>query len=548
MLVLASAALAGAEEEIARIFAEPASIPGKLNFAAYSRLLLERGYGKPRESVNELRGQVGGYLGPILSEPCDVRRIRVSEDGASATAVVSLGGWLMRWFLVKDGERWWYADFEDVDRALRFTDWDHVPGWLRKAHDTDDEEEAVKLLRSPPEGKRTATIEAARLAHLAHCLWLTDREKEALRCCEEAEALCDAPVIELCRSRAAFAADDMELAAKSASAYLDRVGEDPEGCYQLGRALYWQKRRPEAVAAHLRGLKADPSDDDNLLGLFRALPDDGKAAASEHFLKFEPLPQWFAYIAWHLADDEEWASLEALLNAYRPGHEGDPEVAKYEAAMVAGRGRHAEAAPLLLALLPKCGEDRAHFACLYLLSMDELKKPLEGYEQLSPEDRDLAWSYLAELLVHGKDVSLLDALLAKRRDKPDASLAIWEIELRWMRNEYAEVDALFRKHADEIRECDNRESWRPVDREARSLLRLGRAADALPRAQEREDPVLLFAVHAALGQIDEAKRALEGGLGEDLEFKDVEQDEDAGPLLKGEAFADLRAKHAGKAR
>jgi hypothetical protein len=374
---------------------------------------------------------------------------------------------------------------------------------------------------------------------------MTDREKEALRCCDEASALCDAPVIELRRSLAAFAADDLDLAAKSAAAYLERVGEDAEGCHQLGRSLYWLKRRPEAAAAHLRGLKADPYDGDNLLALFRALPDDGKAPAVEHFLKLEPLTEWFSYLAWHLDDDEEWASLEALIEAYRKGHADDPLVAKYEAATAAGRGRHAEAAPLLLAVLPKCGEDRANFACRYVLSMDELKKPLEGYEQLSPEDKDLAWSYLASLLAYGKDAAKLDALLAKRRDRPDAPLAIWEIELRWLRKEYAEIDALFRMHADEIRGCEDRARWRPADRRIRSFLRLGKPAEALAPAREYDDPGLLFAVYAALKRTEEASGALEGGLAGKRKYAAFEEDEDAGPLLAGEAFAGLRAEHGG---
>jgi hypothetical protein len=549
VLLLAAVALAGPEEEIARIFEEPASLPGKLSFDGYLKVLAAKGYPKPREDVNSLRAEVAGYLGPMLTGTCEVRRIRVAEDGASATAVVSLGGDLMRWFLVKDRGRWWYTDFEEVQQALRFSDWNAIPDWLRKAMRTDDEGEAVEVLLEPPDGKRSASVEVVRLVRLAYCLWIVDRDREALDCCTKAAALANAPGIEYMRACAAISVGEYEVAVKAANNYLDAVGDDPDGCDQLGRALRWLKRGPEAVAAHLRGLKTDPRDADNLVGLFRALPDDGKAPAVEQFLKLDDLPAWFAYLGAVLTRGEDWASLDALLGAYRGKRPDDAEIKKYEAFLLCGRKKYAEAAPLFLPLLKgREPEDRAYIARVYIHCMHGLGKPLDAYANLPAEDRERAWSYLAELLAYDKDATALDSLLAQRRDHPDVALSIWEIELRWIRKEYAEVDAFARKCIDTIGDSEEPERWRAVDRQARSLLRLGKAEEALAVARRGSSPVLLFAVLAGLGRNDDAASTLETALAKGKKISAFEGDEDAGPALRGDPFAALRAKHTGESK
>ena len=234
------------------------------------------------------------------------------------------------------------------------------------------------------------------------------------------------------------------------------------------------------------------------------------------------------------------AALEALSSA-------DEEVRRLGVELRIGRGEYAEAAGDILGFLAgvEDADERKEWAGTYLRAMHLASEPLLGYERLSPPDRDIAWSGLAASLADGRGVDGLRKLVAIRRDlaEPGAALAIWEVELAWMTRRFEDVDRLVKEKARVIRASGDDEAVRPFHRQIRSLLRLKRPTDALEPAMALDDTLYLCMVYAALGQTIEAVAQFERGVYWGREPADFFKDEDAGPLLREEAYDALRKKY-----
>jgi hypothetical protein len=235
-----------------------------------------------------------------------------------------------------------------------------------------------------------------------------------------------------------------------------------------------------------------------------------------------------------------------LLDAMRKKDPEEPQLATYEARLLLGRREYRQAAEKILAFLPgQTEEGRRRWAESYLYAMLQLNEPFQGYEKLTAGDRNLAWSGFAARLADAERFDDLEKLLAKRKalEDPGAALPIWEIELLWGKKQYEDVAARVQRSSGALRRIDDRASWRPFDRDLRSLLHLKRTSDLVARAEERKSSFWLFMAYAAAGETQKAVAAFEAAMEKGYDRERFYADADVGPLLLKGPFEALRKKY-----
>src|SRR5262249_36900388 len=117
----------------------------------------------------------------------------------------------------------------------------------------------------------------------------------------------------------------------------------------------------------------------------------------------------------------------------------------------------------------------------------------------------------------------------------------WELNVLWLRNDYAGVV----RYLDDKRDFFSKRSNRyPADeRRIRSLIKLGRTDEAVEAAKQQQRGVsgeqLLALVHAARGDVSATIAAL-GERPSRYVISSCYTDADLGPLLRGETFKPFR--------
>jgi hypothetical protein len=160
------------------------------------------------------------------------------------------------------------------------------------------------------------------------------------------------------------------------------------------------------------------------------------------------------------------------------------------------------------------------------------------------EPRDETFGQLASLYAGDEDADGLEKLIAAYgvSARGDPQVRMWDAEVKWLRKEYKAAADGFLQHFALVgaeRSYD--------DRIIRSLIRAGRAAEALPHAlryqKDEGESYYVLLVNAAAGHVAAATQTLAKCLEEGYELEDLYADEDLGPFLLSEAFAPLRAAH-----
>jgi hypothetical protein len=117
--------------------------------------------------------------------------------------------------------------------------------------------------------------------------------------------------------------------------------------------------------------------------------------------------------------------------------------------------------------------------------------------------------------------------------------------LLWLRKDYEPAVKLLREHANELAEGVEHEWWY-VDRLVRSLVRLGKPADAAAVVRARDvanfDTPLLVLAYAATGDLNRTIEAIQQCIAEDYTLVQLYDDDDLGPILKTDALRSVREK------
>lgn len=243
-------------------------------------------------------------------------------------------------------------------------------------------------------------------------------------------------------------------------------------------------------------------------------------------------------------------SLRQLIDQHRKRFADDIWLAYFEGRLKQVGNDHAGAAEQFAAVLKKVrysDDGERDYETGYTevrqsqtKSLHKLGRGFEALRDLKPTTEvfaQLAFDYVTD-----KNSDGLKKLLAERMklDPPQEDLAYWQGEMHWLKKEYVEAAAKFRDHLDSSDQ--HRYRWSASERLVRSLVRakkLEGAAEALDTV--RNLPSLRILVAAAGGNSEEAERLLRETLEEMPHMKDVlYNDEDLGPILRGDSFRQFR--------
>lgn len=251
-------------------------------------------------------------------------------------------------------------------------------------------------------------------------------------------------------------------------------------------------------------------------------------------------------------DAEAAEQLRKLVAAHRERQPNDPALPYFAGRLAAGEkdfdaaDRHF-AAGLALHLTD---EQRAKYQFQRVRARYLAGQWEAAYRELGPPEA--TFLTLAALMSRAKNLDQLVALIgAHRRSRPtDPNLLAWDIELLWLKKDYAGVARYLRINREPLTDGRYRvEQFR--DRLVRSLHRLGGRSDEIEQTAQdyctgRQQILFLTLAAAAQGDAELATSHVEenllnlfGGRFPTWYYSDP----DLGPLLRGDAFKNLRAKY-----
>ena len=152
---------------------------------------------------------------------------------------------------------------------------------------------------------------------------------------------------------------------------------------------------------------------------------------------------------------------------------------------------------------------------------------------------------IAHLCFGEKDAKQLAELVALHRQASpdDAVLLSWDLDVLWLKNDFAGALKLLDKHR---QDTQGRFRWKYENLRVRCLARLQRTKEAIKEAEDAVrtggNMVLLVYAHAAGGTAKSTIAAVEKLMPRRFLLEDCYRDLDLGPILRSDAFADFRQR------
>lgn len=254
-------------------------------------------------------------------------------------------------------------------------------------------------------------------------------------------------------------------------------------------------------------------------------------------------PLAFAWLAERLVDDKNVKDLAALIEA-AAGVPAPAPLALYQGKLLLLQGKVPEAEQTFAAALAKAPREHDYRLRSALFEARiRLGKAADTYREFGPEVFDL----LANECVAQKNAAALASLLAARRQQrpDDPDLVVRDLEVFWLKEDYAGAWKFLSAQRDAAL-ARPRHRWKTNDYTVRCLVKLKRFPEALQEAERiNKDPegsnrLLLVLAHAAAGDVAKTSAALDKG--RPWLLSACYHDRDLGPILKGDAFKEFRAK------
>lgn len=317
--------------------------------------------------------------------------------------------------------------------------------------------------------------------------------------------------------------------------------------------IHWRgERYTEAAASMKASIARSRSEEERkdrsntYLGI---MADAGKAVeayreASDGMAAFAELMDWI-----EIDEGDSSAVIEALIKEHEKKHPDDVMLPYHRASLLSNKEDFAAAdAELTRGWALTLTEDQRNTYRWSLISARyKTGKAIATYHEIAPKER--TFEQLAYACKFAKDDKTLATLIDLHRPHAEsvANLAVWEATCAMMQKNHSRAIDLLRTHREAILK-DKQLAWSYTDMIFRSLIRAGRLAEAkaeLVRQTELEPSVNHKAILAAAsGDTAEAVRVLEVAISEHGHFAGYYyNDEDLGPLLKTEPFAEFRKKH-----
>ncbi len=328
------------------------------------------------------------------------------------------------------------------------------------------------------------------------------------------------------------------------------AGDDSDFVFDQARAKLLAKKADEAVRLFQQACKTQ-SDKFRVQGYVQpfvmAMADQGLAL--EGYLACPDRPSAFKALAPHFLRLKKDNELEQLLQEHGRKHAKDASWHFHNGELHLLRNDAAQAEKSFLAALalPMQRFDKQTFQSGVDRARLKLGRLAESH--LASAGSARVFENLASMCALEKDEKQLAALVAAHREKTpdDPSLAAWELDLQWLRKDYAGLV----KKLEGPREgplSGPRWSWKADRLLVLSLVKLDRIPEALKRAEAREEAVrnddfLALYVVAASGDVKAFTERFERKKRDRFFVEDCYRDAELSPILRSEAFALFRAKH-----
>jgi tetratricopeptide (TPR) repeat protein len=361
-------------------------------------------------------------------------------------------------------------------------------------------------------------------------------------------------------------ADDLALADEVVAGFLAARPDDPHGLAAAAVVRVRQGRLPEAAALLRQAREVTPGDvrEAVRLSYLSGVLRHGVPVAGYNAVPPADRSAAFRWLAGSL--QVRGPQLE-LIAAHRAAVPSDPWGAFWLAELFASRGRPEPAEELLAAAMTKLPKPtrttrKAHpdkppfhslsndeltwdqfrtLRTMYLLKLGRWK---DAYRGLPPAVD--TFDQLAHALDKAGDAAGRAELIGMHRTAApdDAEAIFWRGRVHWLRKETEQAVGLFT----EYRKASGAvQKWRADEGRVRGLVRLGRADEAR-QVLEGSDVVaavlpLRALVAAAAGDAEWLARELAGWADRGAGPREFYADPDLGPLLRGDRFADVRAKY-----
>ena len=239
---------------------------------------------------------------------------------------------------------------------------------------------------------------------------------------------------------------DGEAALRHLQTYTGLFGRQAHSASELGRAFGLLGRKDEAARAFRDGLKAAPESIANLAGLAAVLPPGGAAELQRHFVAVPAPRALFHAAAERLYRDRAEPALAGLIEGFAAQSPGDGLADFYRARLHRLGQRYDRAAALYLSAYGRLAAPRLKQFCVeeFVEAMYAAGKGLDAYR--AAPVRRAAFRLLSKRLVHDRDETNLDTLLAEHRkaDPEDPWLDFYAGEMHVLRGDFGAAERALR--------------------------------------------------------------------------------------------------------
>jgi len=189
-------------------------------------------------------------------------------------------------------------------------------------------------------------------------------------------------------------------------------------------------------------------------------------------------------------------------------------------------------------------EDKNRYARSFAATAYQAGHGLEAYQQI--EDKELAFGALSWRFRNAKDGGGLGRLIELHRKTGDENLALWEADLKFLEEHYAEAVQLLKANQQQLLKNPINQ-WRFRSLMIRSLAHDKKVDEALLELRKLEkgyqDRVLEAVVYALAGDVPGTEAVLERASKEGQALWMFHADEELGPILRSEAFKKVCEKY-----
>jgi tetratricopeptide (TPR) repeat protein len=302
----------------------------------------------------------------------------------------------------------------------------------------------------------------------------------------------------------------------------------------------------QALAGHAT---ADDSEKTSLRHLYcRAMIRLDRAGAAYQELghsaeAFETLASWLSRL-------KKLDALAELITSHRDRSPNDPWLHFYSGVVALHQQRTEEALQQLRSAIDIASDDQLRNRLRYLTvgELFDAGQSLAAYDQFEP--KAAVFQQLASRAFVADQPDLLQQLVdaERRRDPNNLELGYWEIELAYLKKDYAATLGLAQRRREAVRGAEDENAYSVSNRIIRCLIHLQRFDEAEQevaklKVEDNEPTWYNTLLSAGRGNVAQTEANITELVAQEYEPAEFYEDDILGPALRSEPFKAVREKY-----